>query len=127
LKSTTPLQHLVIDDLLPAGLEIENPRLDSTADNNHVVKKSADDEPDFMVHACDMRDDRLILVGDLTKAGTVHYFYIARAVAPGTFVIPPVEAQCMYDIGTQSISGGGRTMRVLGAEKSAQAHIEDEP
>jgi uncharacterized protein YfaS (alpha-2-macroglobulin family) len=127
LQSSTPLRHIVIDDPLPAGLEIENPRLETAADAHHVAQKSADNEAAFAVHACDMRDDRLILVGDLPEAGTARYVYIARAVAPGTFVIPPIQAQCMYDIGTQSLSGGHKTLRVLGVEKSSIAHIGDDP
>ena len=127
LQSSTTLSHVVIDDLLPAGLEIENPRLETTADANHVAQTYPKDEPTFAVQTCDMRDDRLILVGDLPRAGNAHYLYIARAVTAGTFVVGPVQAQCMYDIGTQSLSGGGKTLRVLGMDKSPWVNIRDEP
>ena len=54
-----------------------------------------------------MRDDRLVLMCRMTGAGTGHYTYLARAVAPGHFTAPPVRAECMYDLGTSSLWGGG--------------------
>jgi uncharacterized protein YfaS (alpha-2-macroglobulin family) len=59
-----------------------------------------------------MRDDRLILMGDLPAGRALTYTYAARAVAPGTFIVPPVRAECMYDIGTAALSGGGQVLHV---------------
>ena len=61
-----------------------------------------------------MRDDRLVLIGDLIRGGTGTYVYTARAVTPGKFVLPPAHAECMYDRGTNSLSDGG-TFEVLSA------------
>ncbi|HEX4797289.1 MAG TPA: MG2 domain-containing protein [Humisphaera sp.] len=109
LRAGEALSNIVIDDLLPAGLEIENPRLE----NHSAGMVKRDETPhdpnnlDFRPARIDMRDDRLILVGDIHEAGRAVYTYTARAVAPGRFVVPPIQAQCMYDLAISSVSGGG--------------------
>lgn len=114
IQGTTELDNVVIEDLLPAGLEIENPRLVTQAPAAELAKaaKRSNEPATFEPRRIDMRDDRLILMGDL-PAGAFTYTYAARAVAPGTFVVPPVRAECMYDIGTAAVAGGGRTLNVV--------------
>ena len=127
LAAATTLDNVVIEDLLPAGLEIENPRLATQAGEATVaLNDDADKAPAFAERRLDMRDDRLILVGDLTRAGTATYVYTARAVAPGTFAAPPVRAECMYDIATSSTFGAGATLRVLPAPAAGLAGVRSE-
>jgi hypothetical protein len=115
IQSATSLEHVVVEDLLPAGLEIENPRLVGNAADmvNHADQ---DQFQAFAVARSDMRDDRLILVGDLTRPGSGKYLYTARAITAGHFVLPPVKGECMYDLGTNSLWGAG-TLEVLPAER----------
>ena len=42
------------------------------------------------------RDDRVLLFATILQPGTFTYTYVARATAPGTFVVPPVQAEEMY-------------------------------
>jgi hypothetical protein len=113
IQSPTPLEHIAIDDLLPAGLEIENPRLaTSAAEGDQPRDGKAVNK--FHDTRLDIRDDRLVLIGDLTEAGTGTYHYTARAVTPGKFILPPVHGECMYDIGTNSLSDAS-TFEVLPA------------
>lgn len=52
------------------------------------------------------REDRIILFADrLDKP--IKYHYPLRAVTEGVFSIPQVYAECMYDAGVSSVSGGG--------------------
>jgi hypothetical protein len=113
LSSPTPLEHIVIDDLLPAGLEIENARLATAAKaGGHAAETTSDiTEPFENVHI-DVRDDRMILVGDFAGGKPARFVYLARALTPGVFTLPPVRAECMYDIGTHSVFGGGHTLTV---------------
>lgn len=109
ISGASGVENVVIDDLLPAGLEIENPRLETTfqgdnGDNN----RSNDIRPNML----DMRDDRLVLVVEIPNSGKGAYHYLARAVTPGNYVIPPVHAECMYDTAMESTYGGGGTMNV---------------
>lgn len=44
-----------------------------------------------------MRDDRMLLFADWLAAGVYTYSYTARATNLGTFVLPPVHAEAMYE------------------------------
>jgi uncharacterized protein YfaS (alpha-2-macroglobulin family) len=120
VSSPGPLEHLVIEDLLPAGLDIENPRLQTTAAAEGRDHASPTDAGPFNNPRLDVRDDRLVLFGGMTAGGTGKYVYTARAVAPGTFSVPPVRAECMYDLGTNSLWGGG-TLKVVAPARAGRA------
>jgi uncharacterized protein YfaS (alpha-2-macroglobulin family) len=105
-------QNLVVEDLLPAGLEVENPRLEGATRHDLRQPVRAQDEMLFAESRLDVRDDRLVLIGTMPNAASAKYVYLARAVAPGTFVVPPVRAECMYDIAVNSLSGGGGVLVV---------------
>ena len=91
---------------LPAGFEIENPRLTGTSEENAEGVRA------------EIRDDRLILfIEELRKP--LKWHYSLRAVTEGTFASPQVYAECMYDPGISSISGGG-TITVGAAADSRQ-------
>jgi uncharacterized protein YfaS (alpha-2-macroglobulin family) len=124
IGSNTALEHIAIDDLLPAGLEIENPRLKTTAADTTDQPQEGRIFNRFSDARLDMRDDRLVLIGNLSGAGTGTYVYTARAVTPGTFVLPPAHAECMYDSAINSISAGG-TFEVLPAGSPRIANVQD--
>jgi len=94
------LDNLVIEDLLPAGLEIENAHL-ATAQVVPWVKEKTD-----WCLACDPRDDRLLLFTGAV-AGERLFYYAARAVTPGKFTVPALTASCMYAPEIRSLSGRG--------------------
>ena len=94
------LQNLVINDLLPAGFEIENPRI-ATRDSMPWAKGSS-----FTPQRVEMRDDRLLLFADL-RPGSHVYRYIVRAVTRGRFRLPAISAFCMYDPDITSVHGAG--------------------
>jgi uncharacterized protein YfaS (alpha-2-macroglobulin family) len=124
IASGTPLEHIAIDDLLPAGLEIENPRLMTTAAEVAQQPRDGQIVNLFQDSRLDMRDDRLVLIGNLSRAGTGTYVYTARAVTPGKFVLPPAHAECMYDMAINSISPGG-TFEVLPAGSPRIANVQE--
>jgi len=97
------VDNVVITDMLPAGFEIENPRVGAVAELAWIKDNH---EPDYL----DIRDDR---INFFTKAeGTVrHYYYLARAVSKGTFRLGPVSADAMYNGEYHSYNGAG-TVRV---------------
>ena len=82
------IDHLVIQDLLPAGLEIE------TSDNHKTIRHK------------EHRDDRFLLFPN-SITGTRKFNYLARAVTAGTFTLPAPTATCMYDADTQAVGEGG--------------------
>ncbi len=90
VKTIKPLDNLVIVDLLPAGFEIENPRLNSRGQLNWT--------PPYNWKGAyeDIRDDRLLLFTGALN-GEYSYSYTVRAVTPGEYIIPQVYAEAMYD------------------------------
>ena len=130
MKCAGAPDNIVIEDLLPAGLEIENPHLIGTAADvpeapdlrARLAAGTMQDPNVFHSVRADMRDDRLILVGDLARPGTGTYLYTARAVAPGKYVLPPAKVECMYDSGLNSLWGAG-TFEVLPAAAVKVAQV----
>jgi uncharacterized protein YfaS (alpha-2-macroglobulin family) len=111
-------ENLVIEDLLPAGLEIEGPNLKTSAASQEQAHAegqltgTAGQELPLRVNRVDSHDDRLVLMASVQQSGIGRYVYLVRAVAPGMFVVPPVHGECMYDEGVNSIANGGGTLTV---------------
>ena len=107
--SITPidsLQNVVIADLLPAGLEIENARLSARAKLGKV--QLPNNVTPLKPEHVDIRDDRLLIVTHLPEATPFMHRYLARAVTCGSFVLPAVRAECMYAPDIASTHGAGR-------------------
>ena len=85
------LSNVVINDLLPAGFEIENPRLKTTARLSWIPKQGA--SIDFQ----DIRDDRLLIFASLSPSQPLKFYYSLRAVCVGDFKLPPIAVECMYN------------------------------
>jgi hypothetical protein len=100
------LDNLAIEELLPAGWEIENPNLATAQQFGWITEKS-----DWCRHR-DIRDDRLLLFTGPVR-GRHAFHYAARAVTPGVYVYPPVTAACMYAPEIRSVSGGIDTVEVV--------------
>jgi uncharacterized protein YfaS (alpha-2-macroglobulin family) len=95
----TPVDNIVITDLLPAGFEIENPRTKEIPGMDWIKNASSPT-------ALDVRDDRIHFFVDLGSKSQV-YYYAVRAVSPGTYKIGPVSADAMYNGEYHSYHGGG--------------------
>ncbi|MFD2932421.1 alpha-2-macroglobulin family protein [Spirosoma flavum] len=101
LTSTNGLnvENVVVTDLLPAGLEVENPRLTEARDMPWLKNPS---QPDHF----DLRDDRINFY--TTATGTERtFYYLARAVSKGRFILGPVSADAMYNAEYRSYNGAG--------------------
>ena len=104
LKSSSNHSNLVITDLLPAGLEVENPRLSPPKKED---KKSQGPRHLKLAHM-DIRDDRVLFYVPRMLRGHAVYRYAARAVTRGDFILPVITAESMYDAGIFSRHGAGR-------------------
>jgi uncharacterized protein YfaS (alpha-2-macroglobulin family) len=121
-------EGLVIEDLLPAGLEVENQRLETSARDKADEPQSKSDVPGFADDRIDVRDDRVVIVGSMPSGtGRARLTYLARAVTPGVYVLPPVRAEQMYDINVNAISGGGGTFTVTTANGGGVASVRETP
>lgn len=97
LKITEPepqFGRVLVADYLPAGFEIDNPRLVSSGDTG-TLSWIADAKPP--VHA-EFRDDRFTAAFERNSRDGVVFSvaYVVRAVAPGRYVLPQAYVEDMY-------------------------------
>lgn len=104
--------RLIVDDPLPAGLEIDNPNLMRSADVARVpgltlLEAAAHQEfrSDRFVAAVERSDD---------DPSGFQLGYLVRAVTPGTYAHPPASVEDMYDPARRAWTGAG-TATVRGA------------
>ncbi|MEM0998781.1 MAG: MG2 domain-containing protein [Bacteroidota bacterium] len=98
------VENLAVSDLLPAGFEIDNPRLGTSTALNWM-------KPDLSPEYLDVRDDRLLLFTSMPAKTTRKFYYMLRAVNAGTFRLAPLGCEAMYDPEFKSYHGA-RTIRV---------------
>jgi len=97
LKITEPspqFARVIVADYLPAGFEIDNPRLVSSGDTGKLEWIEDAAEP---VHT-EFRDDRFTAAFE-RKGGDPAVFtvaYVVRAVSPGRYVLPQAYVEDMY-------------------------------
>ncbi|MDR1622428.1 MAG: hypothetical protein LBS00_08650, partial [Synergistaceae bacterium] len=90
LTPSVSIGDVAVSYLLPAGLEIENPRL------------KGGEEQETPGVRYDVRDDRLLLFIDRLSRKTDYRFQV-RAVTRGGFVVPPLAAEGMYNPGVRFV------------------------
>jgi uncharacterized protein YfaS (alpha-2-macroglobulin family) len=138
LRVTLPAdrQFVVVDDALPAGLEAVDLSLRTVGGlpgpgAGLAEPWQVDDESDETERPAlawyygywdsgwwspfdhrEMRDDRVVYVATLLWRGTFTATYVARATTPGTFILPPVHTEEMYNPAVHGRSSGG-TFTVL--------------
>jgi uncharacterized protein YfaS (alpha-2-macroglobulin family) len=86
------IQNIAMVDRMPAGFEIENPRLGRSTKPDWVK-----DEDLWVTDFMNIRDDRLEAFGRLAPHESKKIVYTLRAVTAGKYNTPPVEAEAMYD------------------------------
>jgi uncharacterized protein YfaS (alpha-2-macroglobulin family) len=86
--------RIIIADYLPAGLEIDNPRLVSSGDTGTLSWIELGQTP---AHA-EFRDDRFTAAFNRKSddAAIFTVAYVVRAVAPGRYVHPQAYVEDMY-------------------------------
>ena len=89
-------RNVVVDDPIPAGLEPLDARLTSTARTEIAGGAATSDATWSGIDHVEIRDERVLLFATGLEPGTFTYTYVARAVAPGTFIAAPTQAEEMY-------------------------------
>jgi len=94
-----PLRALAFADVLPAGCEPEPAPPEPQRQLERAVRGVPDDPPgpNVVDATVEPRDDRVLLFVDRLPAGRFVIEHRIRAVFPGDFEAPPVQAQAMYD------------------------------
>lgn len=99
-----PSGRLMIDDALPAGLEIDNANLLRMGDIRALDWLSVTE----FAEATEARADRFLAALDWTSDQPLRLAYIARAVSAGAFHHPAAKVEDMYRPSFRAISATGR-------------------
>ena len=95
--------RLMVDDPLPAGVEIDNPNLLRSGDLRDLDWLNVSEAQ----HA-EFRSDRFLAAVDLRGDDPVTLAYVARAVSPGEFHHPAAAVEDMYRPAYRARTGAGR-------------------
>jgi uncharacterized protein YfaS (alpha-2-macroglobulin family) len=97
---TRSSDNVAITDMIPAGFEIQNPRTTSLTELPWLKNQFT---PDYL----DVRDDRILYFTSAYANSTETFYYMLRAVNTGTFQLPAIGAEAMYDPDYHSYNGAG--------------------
>ncbi len=86
------VRNIALVDRIPAGWELENPRL-----GGGELPEFVDRGDLWTLDHMNLRDDRLEVFGELASGESRSVVYVVRAVTAGSFQAPEVKAEAMYD------------------------------
>lgn len=90
----------LVVDLLPAGLELENQNLASSSaslqESTAEVQELMGDMQQANIKHIEFRDDRFVAAVEVDGYRPVSLLYLARAVTPGQYRMPPPQVESMY-------------------------------
>ena len=109
ISSEKPQSYVVIEDMLPAGLEVVNPNLELFGKFYSLPAETGSETADLS-HS-EMRDQQTNLYFDELPAGMRSYSVLARATAAGLFAWPAAQISPMYDT------------RFFGRSASSECHV----
>ena len=104
---------LMLIDLLPAGLELENQNLNASIKLDDVIideRKISDWWNESRIQHQEYRDDRYVAAFDSAYYSATNIFYLVRAVTPGQYQVPAPLVEDMYD---PEIRAVGKTPDIL--------------
>jgi len=94
--SPNALSNIAVLDLMPGSFELEP--------NGLKPGRGTMPGADYV----DVREDRNVFFCGLGKGEVKTFSYRIKPIAAGSYVIPPVFAESMYDRGTKGRDGGGK-------------------
>jgi alpha-2-macroglobulin len=111
VASGIPVEHALVVDLLPGGLELENANLalGEVAQDLRVEEGAVADLHASTRHL-EYREDRFVAALAVGPGQGAELFYLARAVTPGRYRVPPPFVEDMY---RPAIRALGRTPDAL--------------
>ena len=99
VRASSDVPDAIVVDLLPGGLELENPGLmDSTQQDALIIdgESIANRLAYRPVQYEEFRDDRYVAALNLNSGNEIDLVYLVRAVSPGDYLVPPPQVEDMY-------------------------------
>ena len=116
VRATETVPDALVVDLLPAGLELENQNLAQSSASLTQASRALREWQEAMQNADivhqEYRDDRYVAALAVPKGQVRHLLYLARAVTPGRYVVPPAQVESMYRPEWQAYSDAPQVVQV---------------
>ena len=100
VKASQNVPDALVVDMLPAGLELENQNLANSSanlqDNGTAVQEWLNQMQQADIQHMEFRDDRFVAAVALNADRPLTLVYLARAVMPGAYHVPPSQVESMY-------------------------------
>lgn len=116
VRATETVPDALVVDLLPAGLELENQNLAQSSASLTQASRALREWQEAMQNADivhqEYRDDRYVAALAVPQGQVRHLLYLARAVTPGRYVVPPAQVESMYRPGWQAYSDAPQVVQV---------------
>ena len=116
VRATQAVPDALLVDLLPAGLELENQNLAQSSASLSNASSALRDWQEAMQNTDiahqEYRDDRYVAALSIPAQQVKHLLYLARAVTPGRYVVPPAQVESMYRPEWQAISASTEMMLI---------------
>ena len=107
----------LVVDMLPAGLELENQNLANSSanlqDNGTEVQEWLNQMQQADIQHMEFRDDRFVAAVAVSANQPVTLVYLARAVMPGTYRVPPSQVESMYVPGWRAVGAADDMLIVV--------------
>ncbi|MDE6348661.1 MAG: alpha-2-macroglobulin, partial [Bacteroides sp.] len=97
VSGTSDYSNLALTHILPSGWEIYNERMNATAPSTHTYTYQ------------DVRDDRVLTYFDLRRGESKRFTVRLQAAYAGSFVLPAIQCEAMYDSSVQARTKAERT------------------
>lgn len=101
VSGTTDYTNLALTHIVPSGWEIYNERMTSPEQANASTAAYTYQ---------DIRDDRVLTYFDLSRGQSKTFSVRLQANYAGSFVLPAIQCEAMYDSGAQARTKAGRTV-----------------
>jgi uncharacterized protein YfaS (alpha-2-macroglobulin family) len=117
VKASQNVPDALVVDMLPAGLELENQNLANSSanlqDNGGEVQEWLNQMQQADIQHMEFRDDRFVAAVALNANQPVTLVYLARAVMPGAYQVPPSQVESMYVPSWRATSASGDMLIVV--------------
>ncbi|WP_455587572.1 alpha-2-macroglobulin family protein [Bacteroides sp.] len=104
ISGTTDYSDIALTHIIPSGWEIYNERMIV----NPEQAGSADTDNSYTYR--DIRDDRVLTYFNLKRGRSKTFTVRLQATYAGTFTLPAIQCEAMYDAGAQARTRAGKTV-----------------
>ena len=104
ISGTTDYSDIALTHIIPSGWEIYNERMTTDPEKAN----SADSNNSYSYR--DIRDDRVLTYFNLKRGQYKTFTVRLQATYAGTFVLPAIQCEAMYDAGAQARTRAGKAI-----------------